>query len=131
AAGPLPAGPGFEAAQGLSDTLRVLDEGEPDMAVAVLAEADARGHRHLALLDQQLGELERAHATEGLRDRGPHEHGALGLGHAPADLVQAVDQHVAALAVQLHDVAHALLLALERDDRRDLDGLEPPESGEG
>src|SRR6476661_5424664 len=123
--GPLPAaGEGLEAAQGLADALRVLHEGEPDVAVAVLAEADARRHRHLALLDQELGELERAHAAEGLRDGGPHEHGPPGLRHRPADLVEAVDEDVAALAVQLHDVSHALLLALQRDDGRDLDGLE-------
>src|SRR6185312_13114437 len=107
------AGEGLEATQGLANALRVLHEGEPDVTVAVLAEADARGHRHLALLDQELGELERAHAAEGLRDGGPHEHGPPGLRHRPADLVEAVDEDVAALAVQLHDVGHALLLALQ------------------
>src|SRR5215470_3140646 len=136
-AGALPPAEGLEAAQGLPDALLVLDEREAHVPVTVLAEADPRRDRHLALLDEQLGELQRAHAAELLGDGRPHEHRALGLGDAPADLVEAVYQHVAALAVQLDDVADAALLALQRDDRRDLDGLERPvvevrlDAGEG
>ena len=95
----------LEAAQGLPDAVLVLDEGEADVALAVLAEADARRDRDLALLDQHLGELERAHGAERVGDGRPHEHRAPRLGHRPADLVEPVDEHVAALAVQLDDLA--------------------------
>src|SRR5439155_1361998 len=114
----------LETAERLSDALLVLDESEPDIALAVLAEADARGDRDLALLDQHLGELERSHGAESVGNGCPHEHGALGLGHGPADLVEPVHEDVAALLVELHDVAHHGLLALQGDDGRDLDGLE-------
>src|SRR5207245_342189 len=114
----------LETAERLSDALLVLDESEPDIALAVLAEADARGDRDLALLDKHLGELERSHGAESVGNGCPHEHGALGLGHAPADLVEPVHEDVATLLVELHDVAHHGLLALQGDDGRDLNGLE-------
>src|SRR6266849_535588 len=114
----------LETAEGLSDALLVLDERESDVALAVLAEADARGDRDLALLDQHLGEFQRPHGAEAVGDGRPHEHGALGLGHGPADLVEPLHEDVAALLMELDDVAHHGLLALQRDDGRDLDGLE-------
>src|SRR4029450_3260403 len=114
----------FEAAQGLADSLLVPDEREPHVALAVLAEADAGRHGDLGLLDQKLGELQRAQALEGIGNRGPHEHRALGLGHVPADLVEPVHQYVAALPVELDDLADTLLVGLERHDAGDLDRLE-------
>src|SRR5204863_356828 len=104
--------------------LLVLDEREAHVALAVLAEPDARRHRDPRLLDAQLGELQRAHGPEWLGNRCPHEHRALGLGDLPAELVEAVHQHVAALAMDLDDLVHHLLVALEGDDARDLDRLE-------
>src|SRR5205814_7286408 len=89
----------LEAAQRLLDPLLVLDEREADVAFAVLAEPDARRYRDLRFLDAELGELQGAHGAERLRDRRPHEHRALGLGDLPAELVEAVHEHVAALAV--------------------------------
>src|SRR5436309_15486234 len=44
------AGDVLEAAQGLADPLLVLDQREPHVALAVLAEADAGGHGDLGLL---------------------------------------------------------------------------------
>src|SRR6058998_1665053 len=114
----------LEPAERLADPLLVLDEREPHVALAVLAEADARRDRHLGLLNQELGELERAEATEGVGDRRPHEHRALRLGHVPADLVEPVDQNVAALSVNLDDLVDTLLVGLEGDDAGDLDRLE-------
>src|SRR5437867_2176871 len=114
----------LEPAQRLADPLLVLDEREPHVAFAVFAEADARRYRHLGLLNQELGELERAEAAEGVGDRRPHEHRALRLGHVPADLVEPVDEDVAALSVNLDDLVHALLVSLEGDDAGDLDRLE-------
>src|ERR1700674_3225818 len=63
------------AAGALADALLVLDERDAHIALAVLAEADARCHRHLRLLDQELGELHRAAGSEALRHRRPGEHG--------------------------------------------------------
>src|SRR5690606_35371840 len=50
---------GLDAADGLADAVLVLDQGKAHMVVAVLAEADARGDRHLGLGQQFLGELQR------------------------------------------------------------------------
>src|SRR5438093_416812 len=114
----------LEPAQRLADPLLVLDEREPHVALAVLAEADARRHGHLGLLDQELGELERAQAAEGIGNGSPHEHRALRLGHVPAELVEPVHQDVPALSMKLDDLVDALLVALERDNAGDLDRLE-------
>src|SRR3989442_10794434 len=114
----------LEAAQRLADPLLVLDEREPHVALSVFPEADARRHGHLGLLDQELGELERAQALEGIGDRRPHEHRALRLGHVPADLVEPVHQDVAALSVHLDDLVDALLVGFQGDDAGDLDRLE-------
>ena len=78
----------------------------------------------LHVRDQHLGELERAHGAERVGDRRPHEHRPPRLGDRPADLVEPVHEHVAPLPVQLDDLLDHLLVALERDDARDLDGLE-------
>src|SRR5712692_115049 len=114
----------LQAPQGLLDALLVLDQGEAHVALAVLPEADAGGDCHLALLDEHLGELERAHGAEGVGNRRPDEHRALGFRHGPAELVEAVHQHVAPLLMQPDDLAHAGLVAFERDDGGNLDGLE-------
>src|SRR6267143_6546505 len=114
----------LEAAQRLLDPLFVLDEREAHVALAVLPEPDARRHRDPRPLDAELGELQRAHGPEWLGDRCPHEHRALGLEDLPAELVEAVHQHVAALAMDLDDLVHHLLVAFEGDDARDLDRLE-------
>src|SRR5439155_21723 len=100
------------AAEGLFDPLLVLDEREPHVALAVLAEPDARRDGHPRFLDEHLGELERAERAERLGDRRPDEHRALGLRHGPAELVEPVDEDVAALPVDLDDLGHALLIAL-------------------
>src|SRR4029450_2115578 len=97
----------LEPAQRLTDALLVLHERETNVAFAVLAETNTRRHRDLRFLDEELGEPQRAEASEGFRNRRPHEHRALRLGHAPAELVEAVDQHVAALSVNLDDLLDA------------------------
>src|SRR5437868_795059 len=89
----------LETAQRLPDAVLVLDECEAHVALAVLAEADARRHRDLRLLDAELRELERAERLVLIGDRRPDEHRALRLLHVPSDLVQSVDQQVAALSV--------------------------------
>ena len=49
-----------DVARRLADALLVLDQRDADIALAMLAEADARRHRHVGLLQQQLGELQAA-----------------------------------------------------------------------
>src|SRR5262245_18155089 len=123
-AAPSARGERLEAAEGLLDALLVLDEGEPHEALAVLAEADAGRHGDLALVDQELRELEGAHGAERLGNGRPYEHGAPGLRHAPSALVEAVHEDVPPLAVEFHDLLHDTLLALEGHDGSDLDRLE-------
>src|SRR2546422_6946382 len=118
------AGELLEPAERLFDPLLVLDEREPHVALAVLAEPDARRDGHPRFLDEHVGELERAQRAERLGDWRPDEHRALGLRHRPAELVEPVDEDVAALSVDLDDLGHARLIALERDDAGDLDRLE-------
>src|SRR5688572_10545406 len=113
----------LEAPERLPDPLLVLDEGEADVPLSVLAEADAGRDRDSGLLDEQLAELQRAELPERVGDGRPHEHRALRLGHRPADLVETIDQDVAPLAVDLDDLGHALLVVLQRHDAGDLDGL--------
>src|SRR5580765_4826790 len=94
----------LESAQGLSNPMLVLHQREAHVAFAVLAEADAGRDRHLGFLDEELGELQRAEGAELVGNGRPHEHGALGQGNVPAQLVEPVHQEVAALAVDLDDL---------------------------
>src|SRR5262245_49637145 len=67
-----------QTAESLARPLLILYEGEPHVAFAEVAEADPGRHRHLAFLDEQLDELERAQGAEGVGNRGPHEHSSAG-----------------------------------------------------
>ena len=102
----------------------VLDEREPHVAVAVLAEPDAGRDRDAGLLDQMLRKFEGAHLPERLGYLRPDEHRGLGLLDAPARLVQPFKEHVPPRLVHAANVLHALLRPVERNDGRDLDGLE-------
>src|SRR5581483_6115079 len=102
----------------------VLDEGEADVVVAVLAEPDPRRHRDLRLLQQELRELERPHRLEGVRDLGPHEHRRLRLRDVPPGAREAVAEHVAAAAVLLADLLDVVLRPVQRVRRGDLERLE-------
>src|SRR6058998_953707 len=64
----------LQAAQRLTDALLAFHQREPPEAFPVLAEADPGRDGDLRLLDQELRELQRAGATEGLGDRSPDEH---------------------------------------------------------
>src|SRR5437870_812269 len=67
----IPPGSAVEAAEAperLADTLLVLHEREPHVALAVLAEADAGRDRDLRFLDEELGELQRTHGAIGFGD---------------------------------------------------------------
>ncbi len=102
----------------------VLDKAEAHVGVAILAEADAGGYCHLGIGEQFLGELQRSHLAVGLGDGRPDEHGGLGPLDLPADVVQAVAQHVAPRLVHGGDLLHALLGPLQGRDGRHLDGGE-------
>src|SRR5262249_3942121 len=89
----------LDAADRLAGPVLVLDEREAHVVIAVLAETDARRHGDLGLVQQELGELERAHRLVLVGDLGPDEHRGLGLGNVPACPVETLAQDVAALAV--------------------------------
>ena len=85
--------------------LAVLDQSEAHVALAVLAEADAGRDRDLRLLEQQLAEGERAAARDTARARGAQTNiVAGGEGTCQPARAEALDQHVAALAVAVADL---------------------------
>ncbi len=94
------------------------------MIVAVVAEADPRRHRDLGVLQQLLGELQRAQMRVGLGDLRPDVHRGLRVLHHPAGLAQSLHQDVAALLVLPGDIADALLVAFQSGDGRHLQGRE-------
>src|SRR5262245_23365967 len=103
----------LDAANRLSRPVLVLDQGKADVVVAVLAEADARRHRHLGLAQEILGELERAHRFVLIGNLGPDEHRRLRLRHVPARAIETLAEDVAALAVALADLVHVVLRSVE------------------
>ncbi len=102
----------------------VLDEGEAHEAFAVGTETDPGTHRHLGLLDEVDGEIQRPHLFVRVRDRRPDEHRAFGLLDLPSGSIEAVDERVPATEIDLVDLVYVIVALVERDDRRDLDGLE-------
>ena len=126
AAAPLPcrARKAADVAHRLPQPMPVLDQRQADIALAILAEADAGSHGDLGLLEQQLGEAQRAQGAERLRHRRPAEHGGRRAGHLPAGLGQPVDQHVAPGAVELAEAVDAVLRPVQRGGGRHLDRRE-------
>src|SRR5690349_16205567 len=90
----------LNAARGLAEALLVFDQSDSDEAFAFLAEADTRGHRDMGFGQQALGKFHRAEVVEPLGDRRPGEHRRPRFRDRPAGAAEALDQHVAALAVQ-------------------------------
>src|SRR5260370_3150017 len=74
----------LDVARRLPQPLAVLDQRNAHIALAVLAETHARRHRHIRLLEQELGESEAAHLLEARGQRRPGEHaGGRGPGPPP------------------------------------------------
>src|SRR6185295_18440839 len=96
-------------ARGLPDALLVLHKRDAHKALAALAEASPRRHRHLGLLDQELGEFHAAERLERLGDRRPSEHGSRRRRHLPSSPTEAFDQHVAAAFVGFAHLADAVV----------------------
>src|SRR5207253_3301045 len=114
----------LDAANRLSRAVLVLDETQADVLVAVLAKPDARRHRDLGLVQEQLGEFQRAHGSVRVWDAGPDKHGRQGFFDLPSDAVQSVDQGIAPVPIELHGFLDAVLGAVQCDDGGDLDRLE-------
>src|ERR1700733_6311784 len=114
----------LDASQCLAGAFFVFDEGEADVAVAIFAEADAGRYGNFGFVEQALGKLERLEISVLFRNLRPDEHGCLGHGYGPAELVEAFDQHVATEAVGLADLPDALLRTLKCGDGGDLNGRE-------
>src|SRR3979411_608431 len=100
-------------ARGLADTLLVLHERDAHEPLAALAEACSRRHRHLGLLDQELGEFDAAERLERIGDRRPGKHRSRRRRYLPSGPAEALDQHVAAALVGLAHLADAIVGAVE------------------
>src|SRR6478735_6587400 len=111
-------------ARGLPDALLVLHKRDTHKAPAALAYASPRRHRHLGLLDQELGEFHAAERLERLGDRRPSEHGSGRRRHLPSGAAKALAQHVATALVGFAHLADAIVGAVEGRGRRDLDRRE-------
>src|SRR5882762_1422421 len=98
-----------DTARRLPQAMLVLDERDPHVVVAIVAEADAGGDRDLRLLEQALGELDRAELAVELRDLRPDVHRGLRFVDPPAGVVQRLHHHVAPLLVRAADLGHAVL----------------------
>src|SRR3569623_215952 len=109
------------AAYRLAGAVRVFDEREAHMGVAVFAETDAGRHGDLGFLKQFFGKLQRTEVTVRLGDGRPHEHRAARRRHVPADGIAPFAQHVAAAAIALANLIDAGLRPLQRRDGGDLD----------
>src|SRR5262245_63319964 len=103
----------FDAARGLADAMLVLHQGDAHIAFAILAEAEAGRHGYVGLVDEHLGELDGAEFTEGLRNRRPGEHGGDRRRDRPASPAEAFYHAVAPRLVDLADLLHAVLRAVE------------------
>src|SRR5690606_15048176 len=89
----------LEVARGLANAMFVLDKRDAHIIVAMFTEADARRHRHIRVLYQQLGEFERAQMPKLFWHRGPCEHRGCRRRNLPAGARKGIDQDVAALAI--------------------------------
>ena len=75
----------------------------------------------MGLVHQHEREFETAKVFEWLRNGRPGEHGSLGTGNIPPCPAEALNQHVAALLVDLAELIDAILRAVERSHSRNLD----------
>ncbi len=114
----------LDIARSLADAVLVLDQREADVIVAELSEADARGDGDIRLLDEQLGEFQRAEMTELFRDLRPGEHGRGRRRHFEAGLAEALDHHVAAALVDIAHFRDVRTVAVQRMGRGHLDRRE-------
>src|SRR4051794_2147755 len=86
-----------DLADGLAEALLVLHQGQPQIALAPLAEAAAGPPPHLCLLEHFHAKFDRAQpAPPLLRIARPDEHGRFWRFHLPADAPQSLDQDVPA-----------------------------------
>ena len=91
------------------------------IAVAVLAEAEARRHRHVGLLDQELGELEAAELRGTAPGSAPRRTcRRVGAGIGQPARAKRVDHHVAAPAVDRAHLVDALVRPVQRRRGGDL-----------
>ena len=112
----------LDAPGGLPDALLVLDQGQADIIVAMLAEPDAGRDRDLGPLDQQLGEFEAAKMPEALGDLHPGEHGGGRRRNRPAGRRECFHHDVAPRLVDGAHLGDAIVRSVQRGGGRDLDG---------
>src|SRR6266511_4861650 len=110
---------GTHPVEGLADIRLGVGVGQPEIALAVLAESRPSKHRHAALLEHGLGHFRRR-PLERL-DIGEDVEGALGRpARHPGQGVEPRHDEVAPALELPHHLAHGHLITLERGDTRPL-----------
>ena len=116
----------LDGAGRLADPLFVLDEGEADVPVASVAEADPGADRHIRLAGEEQGEVQRAERPEAIGDLRPDEHRPERRLDVPARPVEPAAERIPPKAVDLTDLGRIVGRLAQGDGRRDLDRLEGP-----
>src|SRR4051794_18623911 len=112
------------AARGLPDPLLVFHHGDADISFAMLTEADPGRDHDAGFLHHQGCELHAADAAERFQQRRPGKHRGLRRRNLPTGTAERFHQSVAALAVGVAHLLYAIVRAVERSGRGDLDRRE-------
>src|SRR3989338_1357877 len=110
----------------LACAVLVLDQGKADKFIPILPKPNSRRDGNLGLGKEKLGELDRAHPLTALGNLCPDKHRSLGFFDLPSDPCQAIDQGIAALTIELTNLFHAILRAVQRVNGGYLDWLKDP-----
>src|ERR1700688_2883828 len=98
----------LDAPERLPGSFFVLYQGKAHVLISVLTKADTRTHRNLCLGEERFRKFERAHGFVSIGYRCPDEHRRLRHGYWPTQLIQALDQDIAPLAVVIAYLLNAL-----------------------
>ena len=110
----------------MAQALFIFDHGDTDIAFAFFAIAHTCGDRDARLRQQLLGKFQTAQMRERRGQWGPCKHGRARRWNVPAGLGKAIDQYIAALAIEFPIGGHNILRAIKRGDGGRLNGGEGP-----
>src|SRR5665648_847214 len=114
----------FDVPGGLADAVLVLDQRDTNETLAVFPKAQPRRDGDARLLDEQFGELDRAHRLERLGHRRPGKHRRRWRGDVESGAPEALYETVGAALVGGADLFDARLRTVECSGRRHLDRRE-------